>query len=205
MKENDLDTRERIIKHTLELIQNEKDFSKITTRRIIQNAEVSLSAVNYHFGSKEKLINEVISRPIKQYLDSVESPYVKYREDPVKMLKEAVKQPADYLAENPNIARVSILSDMTDPMENDLAIQTMLYWRPAAKASFPLKSEVEVGLILWKISCLIQTAFLRSKNFKAQTGFDYFNKVERDRFIDDHIDKLLISHDGLKGSQQVSY
>lgn len=196
MKENDLDTRERIIKHTLELIQNEKDFSKITTRRIIQNAGVSLSAVNYHFGSKEKLINEVISRPIKQYLESVESPYVKYSEEPVRILKEAVKQPADYLAENPNLSRVSILSDMTDPMENDLAIQTMSYWRPAAKASFPLKSEEEVGLILWEILCVIQTAFLRSKNFKIRTGIDYLNKAERDSFIEDHIDSLLRSHGG---------
>lgn len=194
MKENDLDTRERIMKHTLELIQNEKDFTKITIRKIIQNAGVSLSAVNYHFGSKEKLVNEVISRPIKQYLSSRESPYEKYRGDPVRILKEAVRQPADYLAENPNISRVSILSDMTDPMENDLTVRTMQYWRPAAKASFPLRSEEEVGLILWKLSCLIQTAFIRSKNFKAQTGIDYYNKADRDRFVEEYINDLVKCH-----------
>jgi AcrR family transcriptional regulator len=191
MKENDLDTRERIMKYTLELIQNEKDFSKITVRKIIQNAGVSLSAVNYHFGSKEKLINEVIKKPIQQYLASQENPYEQYRDDPAKILKEAVKLPAGYLAENPNISRVSILSDMTNPIENDLAVQTMQYWRPAAKAAFPEKCEEEIWMILWEIASTIQAAFLRSNNFKARTGVDYFNKEERDRFLDKYIDILL--------------
>jgi len=43
MKNEDLDTKNKIIKVTIDLIREEKDVSKITIRRIAKEAEVAIS------------------------------------------------------------------------------------------------------------------------------------------------------------------
>lgn len=197
MKATDLETREKIMKCTLELVKSEKDYSKITIRRIVSAAGVSLSAVNYHFGSKERLINEVIEKPIFEFLSSGVNPYEKYAADPVKMLKEAVKLPARYLAENPNISRVSILSDMTAPIDSDLTGQTINYLMPAAGAALPGMDEKAIGLELWSLISLIQTAFLRSRAFSRMTGVDFFSDEDRDAFLEKYVDILICKNRGV--------
>lgn len=52
-------TREQIIAVTLEAIQKE-GLAGLTIRRIAELAEVNVAAVNYHFGSKDALVNEVL-------------------------------------------------------------------------------------------------------------------------------------------------
>ncbi len=197
MKDNDIETREKIMKCTLELIKSETDYSKITVRKIICAAGVSLSAVNYHFGSKEKLINEVIRRPIIEFLMAAGNPYEKYGGDPVKTFKEAVKIPARYLAENPNIARISILSDMTAPIGNDLTEQTVSYLMPAAKAALSGRDEKDIAVELWSLVSLIQTSFLRNQSFSALTGANYFNESDRNRLLEKYIDILIEKNGGI--------
>lgn len=52
-------TREQILDVTLDFIQVE-GLGSVTTRGIAERAGVNVAAVNYHFGSKEALIDEVI-------------------------------------------------------------------------------------------------------------------------------------------------
>lgn len=51
--------KELILQATLSLIKRE-GFEGITIRKIASEAEVNVGLVNYYFGSKDKLINEVI-------------------------------------------------------------------------------------------------------------------------------------------------
>ncbi len=55
---SDLDTRTRILR-AAELLFIEHGFEATTMRQITGKAGVNLAAVNYHFGSKESLIEEV--------------------------------------------------------------------------------------------------------------------------------------------------
>ena len=55
------DTKERIL-DAAERLFSESGFSGTSLRNITAEAEVNLAAVNYHFGSKEGLIEEVFSR-----------------------------------------------------------------------------------------------------------------------------------------------
>lgn len=57
------DTRQRII-DAAEKLFAEKGFNNTTMRAITGLAEVNLAAVNYHFGSKESLLQEVFERHI---------------------------------------------------------------------------------------------------------------------------------------------
>ncbi|HRI67112.1 MAG TPA: TetR/AcrR family transcriptional regulator [Polyangium sp.] len=52
-------TRKQILEFTLAFIQQE-GLSALTVRTIAERAGVNVAAVNYHFGSKEALINEVM-------------------------------------------------------------------------------------------------------------------------------------------------
>ncbi|AFQ25739.1 TetR/AcrR family transcriptional regulator [Bacillus thuringiensis] len=52
-------TKEKILNTTLELIKKE-GFERVTIRKIAALSDVNIALVNYHFGSKEKLISETI-------------------------------------------------------------------------------------------------------------------------------------------------
>lgn len=52
-------TKEKILNITLELIKTE-GFERVTIRKIAALSDVNIALVNYHFGSKEKLISETI-------------------------------------------------------------------------------------------------------------------------------------------------
>ncbi|MDR4922448.1 TetR/AcrR family transcriptional regulator [Bacillus thuringiensis] len=52
-------TKEKILNTTLELIKKE-GFERVKIRKIAALSDVNIALVNYHFGSKEKLISETI-------------------------------------------------------------------------------------------------------------------------------------------------
>jgi len=56
---NCLTTKEKIINVTMDLIA-EDGFQNITIRKIAARAQVNIAAVNYHFGSKNAVINEAL-------------------------------------------------------------------------------------------------------------------------------------------------
>lgn len=59
-----LSTREKIIQVTINMISRE-GIHNLTTRSIATQADVNIAAVNYYFGSKEKLIEESLHTALK--------------------------------------------------------------------------------------------------------------------------------------------
>jgi TetR/AcrR family transcriptional regulator, regulator of cefoperazone and chloramphenicol sensitivity len=62
--EADLETRERLIEVSSRLFA-ERGFSKVTVREICQRAHANVAAVNYHFGGKDGLYQEIVSSAIR--------------------------------------------------------------------------------------------------------------------------------------------
>lgn len=58
-------TKDKIIEAALGIIAQE-GFQKVTIRKIAVNAGVNVAAVNYHFGSKEKVLNEALEHVMVQ-------------------------------------------------------------------------------------------------------------------------------------------
>lgn len=59
MKEEKESTKEKILYTTLQVIENE-GINAVTVRKIAIAAEVNVAAVNYHFGSKEELLEKAM-------------------------------------------------------------------------------------------------------------------------------------------------
>ena len=59
-----MDNKEAIIQETIKLIEEKGErLDEITVREICKRASVGLGLVNYHFGNKEKLIEQCMSTP----------------------------------------------------------------------------------------------------------------------------------------------
>jgi len=60
----DLETRERLIDASARLFA-EHGFSKVTVREICRRARANVAAVNYHFGGKQGLYDEIVDSAIR--------------------------------------------------------------------------------------------------------------------------------------------
>ena len=64
-------TRKRILDVAIELIEG-VGISKATTRMIAATAGVNIAAINYHFGNKEKLVDEALAASWEHALKHIE-------------------------------------------------------------------------------------------------------------------------------------
>ncbi|WP_242241888.1 TetR/AcrR family transcriptional regulator [Bacillus cereus group sp. BfR-BA-01309] len=64
-----ISTKEKILNTTLELIKD-KGFESVTIRKIAALSDTNIALINYHFGSKEKLISETIKILLISFQDT---------------------------------------------------------------------------------------------------------------------------------------
>ncbi len=68
-EERECSKKELILEATLNLIERE-GFEGITLRKIASEADVNVSLINYHFGSKDKLMNKIIQMIANSFKES---------------------------------------------------------------------------------------------------------------------------------------
>jgi len=192
MKNEDLDTKNKIIKVTIDLIREEKDVSKITIRRIAKEAEVAISMINYHFQTKANLINKAVESFISRVISSAGEQYQNSNLSPEEKMRIRLKQAAKFLAQNPGIARVSILNDLNNGSENDNSSQLLKSISAQLKEVYgSKKDELELKIIAEQQLAAIQHIFLRADIFEKLTGMDFFDDQERDNLMDRILDNIL--------------
>ena len=64
MEDKDLETRQRLIEIAARLFA-ERGFSKVTVREICKSARANVAAINYHFGGKQGLYDEIVQSAIR--------------------------------------------------------------------------------------------------------------------------------------------
>lgn len=177
--------KEKIIQSTIELLKSSNgDVSNITIRSIAEKVDIGTGLINYHFGSKENLVEICVQRIISEVI-SVFKPNLQADIGEVDRLKEVAKQVLDFLISNPEISRISILGDMVKPMLFDNTVNTvqgfMLTLQSQKKDMLPLT---------YCFTLILQGLFLRKEVSTDILGFDFNNKQERDLFIELIIDKI---------------
>ncbi|MCM3268013.1 TetR/AcrR family transcriptional regulator [Paenibacillus elgii] len=59
MPPDQMETKDKILQATLDMIKKE-GFENVTIRKIAAHSDTNIALINYHFGSKDKLISEAI-------------------------------------------------------------------------------------------------------------------------------------------------
>lgn len=192
MKASNLEAKQRIIDATINFISDKKDIQKITIRDIADKADVGIGLINYHFQTKENLINHCVQLIIGDVIGKFDLIYKSLDLSPIDKLKFMLKSTTSFLASNSGISRISILTDLTNEKKQDNSIQTMEAYMPILKEIYGNnKDEKELKIIMQSIISTLQTTFLHSYTFKEYSGIDFFDKEQREEFIEIFIDNLV--------------
>lgn len=101
-----LSTKEKIIKVTMEIIASE-GFQNVTIRKIANRAGVNLAAVNYHYGSKDAVINEALKTVTNQLINAFL--WLKNEElEPVERVRQFIREYSDVMFRYPDIIKIVI-------------------------------------------------------------------------------------------------
>ena len=183
-----MDIKENIIKATTELIEQKGgDLSAVTSRAIAEKSGIALGLINYHFKSKDKLIEVCVQRIANKIL------FCFYSDDETgegateqeKVLHRAQKV-FDFFFNNKAIARTFILGDMKEYRikSNTGAVQSGL------KLAMSSISSEKKRLLAFILTSVMESAFLTGDKSYDALGYHLDNKLERDLFLAETVEMV---------------
>lgn len=187
------DAKEKIIKATTELIQESRGNAvEITTRAIAERANTGIGLINYHFQTKDNLVEVCVQQIIGEVISHFK-PDVSQNVSGKEYLKCIVKMVADFLAENQAVAQISILGDYKAPKILDNTMKTVMGFCLSLKEyDIPNRDKT---VLMFTLTSVLQAAFLRRELSGELFGYDFNDKSQRHSLIDFIIDSILKEHD----------
>lgn len=180
-----MNIKDRIIDVTIGLIkESDGRIDDITVREIAKRAEVGVGLVNYHFTSKKNLIDICVQKIISGVIAQSKPDMTEL--SPMEKLKRSVKIPIDFLMENPEISKISIINDLTQGQGNDNTAQTLSrYYRYASNLGLDEYAFFKSAFLIHGL----QGIFLRWQLYRDM--FDFSDKTQRDKLIDGLVENLF--------------
>ncbi len=179
-----MESKEAIIQAAMTLIEEKGErLEEITVREICKRADVGLGLVNYHFGNKEKLIEQSIERMISETVQR----FGDIREKtegltPFEKLEYLGNMTLDFLFEHAAVSRISVLTDMQSPKEDDNTCRTYAAFLPLAAACRPDLDEAAIRRKTLYLITVMQQMFLRNEAISQTLGIDLSNRENRKAF-----------------------
>lgn len=179
-----MDNKEAIMQATIKLIEEKGEhLEEVTVRDICKNAGVGLGLVNYHFGSKDKLIEACVERIINGIIERFQNIRSETESlSPFEKLTYLGNMTLDFLFEHAAVSKISVLTDMQSPKENDNTYRTYAAYLPLISACRP---DWDMATVRRKTFCLItimQQTFLRHKTISKMLDIDLNQKDNRRAF-----------------------
>jgi AcrR family transcriptional regulator len=180
------DVKERIIRATVSLIENSDGFvENITLRAIAQEADVAVGLINYHFGTKQNLIEICVQRIISHVMETFsQSDTSKDGNASGKNKKSDIASFTGsvftFLIHHPQIAKISILSDLAHPNAQS---NSSVSHRAIFKAMSNEEPEEIRKMKAFLLLSTIQSAFLNRQISSELLGMDLNVKEDYCRFF----------------------
>ena len=182
-----VNVKNRIIEVTTELIeQHNGNIKDITARMIATKANVGLGLINYHFGSKEKLITECVQRIIEKVV--TEFQMTEQYETDKERLTACATYVFNFLFEHSAISRVSILGDFQNYTGNCNSVLTQQGFSLSLKNGISNKDK---SMFVFILTAAMQVAFLGSETVKKLLGYDFTKAEDRAAYIGKLVDFLF--------------
>lgn len=193
MVKQDKDIKDKIMRATIELIKKHGDTSRITVRDIAAGAGVGIGLINYHFQTKDYLVNLCILELIRHSIEQLAAMNQNTAMPPIDQLKTLGRGIIAFMVMNPGVSKISITKDYisADTADNSVQVVKMLF--PIARRIYGQeRSDQELHLLLHMLVSSIEAAFLRKNVLMEAFGIDIENAEQRDRLVDFCIDRLFI-------------
>ena len=179
-----MDSKEAIIKATIELIEeNGEHPGEITVREICKRAGVGLGLVNYHFENKDKLVEQCVERIINGIVEQFQN--IREKTEglaPFKKLEYLGNMTLDFLFEHDAVSKISVLTDMQLPKENDNTYRTYEAYLPLVAECRPDWNESTIKRKTFCLITVMQQMFLRHEAISQMLGVDLRKRENRKTF-----------------------
>jgi TetR/AcrR family transcriptional regulator, regulator of cefoperazone and chloramphenicol sensitivity len=185
--ENKTSTSERILQATLSIIGNE-GFQKITIKKIAELAEVNIAAVNYHFGSKDNVINEamkILTRKLMKCFEMLDDKEILPKE---RMRKFLLKY-SDTALEYPDVFR-NFISDTINNNDKTFEYIEFLKYEGIEMIKATLieagikENEDILSMKTFQMLSTLEIPILLGNKMKYLSGIDYSMKDVRSKYIE---------------------
>lgn len=189
MGEND--AKERLIDVTINMICQGKKPSEITVKDITETAELGNGMVNYHFQSKDNLIRLAVKKVMSCATNKLgEKMKTKENTSPTKRLTIILKEVVNFIADNSEISKIAILDDLEN---NQGTVHLLSSEETYNKCLKDLYGDNMHKLLIknYLIAGYINYIFLKAEKIKNETGFDFYNKEDREKAIETLVDELI--------------
>jgi TetR/AcrR family transcriptional regulator, regulator of cefoperazone and chloramphenicol sensitivity len=193
MKKENIDPRQRLLDAAIALLAEVKDPDSLTVRQIADRARVGVGLLNYHFGSKEQLLDQAIAELMQR--DAGLKP-AKARTGaegkPLERVRSILKQTSKVGLRFPSLTRMLAKRAL---LGGDYGPERILL--PLLREHFGAGlSEPEIRVTAIQIVAPLQAMAARAGDFETFTGLDFLDEAVLDRIIDRLVDNILKHPEG---------
>jgi AcrR family transcriptional regulator len=183
----DKQAKARILQATLALLNEVDDPAQITVRQIADRAGVGIGLINYHFQTKEALLNQAVGDLMMAEAGKWFQAPPDRTLDPVLRLRRLFKE----------TSRIAVLYPRLMPLllgyvlqSGDWSVPNMIL--PLLREIFGTrKHEIDLRLLALQLALPLQVMGLHPSKLQDFAGIDLLDDQQRDDLIDRLIDNLI--------------
>ncbi|MDE5756426.1 MAG: TetR/AcrR family transcriptional regulator [Clostridia bacterium] len=186
-------TKDAIIDEAIAILEEKGDDpQKLTIRELAGRLGIGVGLVNYHFGSKEVLVNRCVKKMIMAIVEEFHKvrtslAYMK----PKEKLNYLCLMTFDYLYTKPNVSKVALIYDLGNTSNDDTTSELIDAYIPIVKDCKPSYDDQKAYLIASRVIYIIEQSFLRTDVIRLRSGVDLNNSEERKEYLENLLKDMI--------------
>jgi AcrR family transcriptional regulator len=178
--------KDTILQAAIDILNEVDDIDSVTVRQIAKRAGVGIGLINYHFQTRDNLVNQAIEAIMEALPDLLNGDAPPPTGGPVEQMKQFLKDSSSIVMRYEKFSRTQVYHDLLHGN-----MQTPLYLVPLLREHFGAsRTEQQIRMIALQLVSFTQVAFLRSDMLKIYSGVDIMDDTQRDTMIDFLVDQI---------------